>query len=254
MSLALAASANAAILTVRLRVSGNVEIAGLNQLTAIVETGPRASCALRVTVGGVVRTFRSELLGKEVWRWTAASSRSKGMWTFLATCREGHRWAWRRYRTELGFPERAGALMEGKGATDSAPPPGESTGIGATCDEQDVCFANNPNPVGQCTWYAEGRRPDLLGIVHGNAAEWLSAAKGRVPEGSQPVVGAIAVWGPDVGPAGVVGHVGYVAAISGSRVLIDDSNWRPTPWSPGLQVHEHWEPANSPSGYIYGGT
>ena len=135
-----------------------------------------------------------------------------------------------------------GALL---GAADGPPAAGES------CDRQGVCFSYDPFPTGQCTWYAAGRRPDLVGVVHGAAWEWLRAAAGRVPEGRRPAVGAIAVYAP--GLPGAPGHLGYVAAISGSRVLLDDSNWRPTPWSPWLQVHEHWEAASTASGYIYGG-
>ena len=124
----------------------------------------------------------------------------------------------------------------------------------ASCDLQGVRFADDPFPVGQCTWYAEGRRPDVLGIVHGNAGTWLEKAKGRLPEGWFPVVGALAVWLPHHGGVSEPGHVAYVAAVSEEgRILLDDSNWRSTPTSPGLQVHEHWGSAASPSGYIYGG-
>jgi surface antigen len=74
-----------------------------------------------------------------------------------------------------------------------------------------------------------------------------------VPEGTAPAVGALAVWRPDRPPAGPLGHVAYVAAVYGARVLVDDSNWQPTPTSAPLQVHEHWVSAAAPSGYIYGG-
>jgi surface antigen len=165
------------------------------------------------------------------------------VWTFTATCREGASWTASWYSGEMGFPERSGALV---GA-----PAHATRGARGSCDSQGVCFANDPFPAGECTWYAIGRRPDLAGIVHGDAWEWLRAVRGRVPEGSRPVLGAIAVYAPEV--RGTAGHVGYVAAISGSRVLLDDSNWRPTPWSPWLQVHEHWEAASAASGYIYAG-
>jgi len=147
---------------------------------------------------------------------------------------------------ELGFPSAGGALVSSTSTAVHAP--------GSSCDVQGVCFAEDPFPVGQCTWYAAGRRPDLRGIVHGNAGTWLEDARGRVPEGWSPVVGALAVWRPHVGGTGEDGHVAYVAAVSEEgRILIDDSNWTPTPTSPRLQVHEHWVPLSSPSGYIYGG-
>jgi surface antigen len=133
------------------------------------------------------------------------------------------------------------------GAQPSIPiPPGAGS-----CDQQGICFTADPSPPGQCTWYALGRRPDLGGIVQGNASRWLETAAGRAPEGTRPVVGAIAVWAPNTGPAGAVGHVAYVAAVHGSRLLVDDSNWEPTSASPPLQVHEHWVPAGPVEGYIY---
>jgi surface antigen len=94
----------------------------------------------------------------------------------------------------------------------------------------------------------------VLGIVHGKAGTWLEEANGRLPEGWFPVVGALAVWLPYHDRVGELGHVAYVAAVSAEgRILLDDSNWRSTPTSPSLQVHEHWVSAVSPSGYIYGG-
>ena len=161
------------------------------------------------------------------WSWSSSVAGNQGPWVFLATCREGSRWARWRYRTEPGLPRIGGAFVSAPGIARAQPltpiPPG--AGI---CDGQGICFAANPNPAGQCTWYALGRRPDLTGIVRGNASQWLQAAAGRALEGTRPAVGAIAVWAPDTGPAGAVGHVAYVAAIRGGKLLIDDSNWRPT--------------------------
>ena|GEM_PF-6301116 len=115
----------------------------------------------------------------------------------------------------------------------------------------DVCFADDPlwRASGESTWYAAGRRPDLDGIVHKNAGEWLEEAYGRLPEGATPVVGAIAVWLADSGGASMGGHVAYVVGVSGSQVLVEDSNWG----EPSLRVHRHLVPAASISGYIYGG-
>jgi hypothetical protein len=114
-----------------------------------------------------------------------------------------------------------------------------------------VCFTGDPFYLyaGQCTWYAAGRRPDLNGIVHGNAGDWLNEAAGRVPEGSVPVVGAIAVWRPNTGGAFGAGHVAYVAGVSGAGVTVQDFNWG----RPAESYHEHAVPASWISGYIYGG-
>jgi hypothetical protein len=58
---------------------------------------------------------------------------------------------------------------------------GGGSGNGSSC-MRGVCFTGDPFylEAGQCTWYAAGRRPDLNGIVHGNAGEWLAEARGHV--------------------------------------------------------------------------
>ena len=238
-------SAGAASLPFRvgLRVSASAKIGPVNLLTVAASAPITTSCTLQISAPRFEKTLPSRRLGSVVWRWRAPVHAPKGVWTFTATCREGARWAASWYQGEMGFPERSGALL-------GAPAAGRRAAA-ESCDSQGVCFSHDPFPTGQCTWYAAGRRPDLVGVVRGAAREWLRAAKGRIPEGSRPARGAIAVYVPDA--PGPPGHLGYVAAISGSRVLLDDSNWRPTPWSPWLQVHEHWVAASAASGYIYGG-
>ncbi len=239
------ARASAASLPFRLglRVTGDAKGGGVNLVRVAVSAPATTTCTLKITAEDFEKLFRAHRRGSVVWNWRAPARAPKGVWTFNATCSEGARWATYWFKAEMGFPERSGALVAG-------PPAGAPAATSESCDSQGVCFANDPFPIGQCTWYAAGRRADLVGVVHGEAWEWLVAAKGRVSEGSQPAVGAIAVFAP--GAPGDPGHVAYVAAISGSRVLLDDSNWRPTPWSPSLQVHEHWAPSSSASGYIYG--
>jgi surface antigen len=237
-----AANASGAPLRVALRVSANSE-GDVNRIDVAVASAPGAVCALRVTAGKVARGFsriRVGASGHISWHWYSPAPPSQRPWRFYSRCTSGQWYAWRSANVELGFPSRGGALDV-------------STAPGGSCDTQGVCFAHDPFSIGQCGWYAQGRRPDLLGIVNGNAGTWLQEAKGHVPEGSTPVVGALAVWLPYVNHAGWEGHVGYVAAVSDGRVLIDDSNWTPTPTSNGLEVHEHWIAASAPSGYIYGG-
>jgi surface antigen len=229
---------------VGLRVSANAKAGSVNLLTVAASAPATASCTLKISAKHLAKTLPSSRLGSVVWRWRASAGAPEGVWTFTATCREGASWVASWYKAEMGFPERSGALV-------GAPAKGAPTASGASCDSQGVCFANDPLPIGQCTWYAVGRRPDLLSVVYGDAREWLRAARGRVPEGRRPAVGAVAVFVPH--SRGGPGHVAYVAAVSRGRVLLDDSDWRPTPWSPWLEVHEHWEAARSASGYIYGG-
>jgi len=127
---------------------------------------------------------------------------------------------------------------------------GKGSGSSTSC-AHGVCFAGDPFylEAGQCTWYAAGRRPDLNGIVHGNAGEWLAEARGHVAEGVTPVVGAIAVWLPNTGNAYGAGHVAYVSGVSGGSVTVQDFNWG----RPHESYHEHTVPASWISGYIYGG-
>jgi hypothetical protein len=217
---------------------------GANRLTVEVAAPRGADCTLRVVASRSSRSFpavRVRRLRPAVWRWPVPAPAQQGAWAFTARCTTGGVFAWRTRVVEPGIPSRAGALAALR-----------ATGPFA-CDAQGLCLSGDAFEVGQCTWYAIGRRPDLLGAVAGNAGTWLDAAAGRVPEGSRPVGGALAVWRAGRTPAGPLGHVAFVAKVLAGRVLVYDSNWQPTPTSAPLQVHEHWISAAAPSGYIYGG-
>jgi surface antigen len=86
---------------------------------------------------------------------------------------------------------------------------------------------------GNCTWYAWGRawevtgiKPDDAGFI-GNAYEWWAAniKSGKYQYGSQPRVGAIAVWKSDLPNSGKNGHVAIVEKIDGGKVYISESTW-----------------------------
>lgn len=207
-----------------------------------------ASCTPQVSAGKANSSLSPRSVGRSGtvrWRWLPHGIRSDVPWTFAVTCRIGSAWSQSWERAELGFPSLGGALIAPR--SPGAKPPGGS------CNVQGVCFAHDRFPPGECTWYAAGRRPDVPPLIHGNAGLWLEAAAGRLPEGSVPVVGALAVWRPGRGATGTTGHVAYVAAVAKGRILVDDANWTPTLASTPLLVHEHWESARAPSGYIYGG-
>ncbi len=242
------AEAGAPPFPVALSVTG-ASAASVNMVTVVAKTTRHTRCALEVTGERIAKRFPSaptNRAGVARWRWRASGMASDVPWTFTATCRRRAAVSRRWLTAELGFPSADGALVRSTSSPANVP--------GSPCDPQGVCFAEDPFPVGQCTWYAAGRRPDLRGIIHGNAGTWLEDARGRVPEGWAPVVGALAVWRPLHEGSGEDGHVAYVAAVSDEgRILIDDSNWTPTPTSPRLQVHEHWVLLSSPNGYIYGG-
>ena len=230
----------------------------LNRITATVSTAPRARCTLTVHEPGPrPRSFGSWRRGSVAWQWTSSVAGELGQWRLVATCREGRRWRRWRLDAQPGLPSIGGAFVSAPGVHDAEPT--VPVPAGTPCDRQGICFGEDPFSVGQCTWYALGRRPDLAGIVDGNASAWLEVAAGKAPEGTtaagfHAAPGALAVWAANVPPAGPEGHVAYVAAVGGphgSRLLVDDSNWRPTPQSPGEEVHEHWVSASSVEGYIY---
>jgi CHAP domain len=208
---------------------------------------------LSVDEAGRRRSFTGPSGRRELsWQWISDVAGSRGAWDLLASCRHGARRAWRRYHLEPGLARIGGAFVSAPGIAGAQPSVPIVPGAGA-CDTQGICFAADPFPAGQCTWYALGRRPDLKGAVRGNASTWFQDVSGKAPEGTAPIVGALAVWAANVGPAGADGHVAYVAEVRARepRLLVDDSNWRPTPQSPELQVHEHWLSAAAVEGYIY---
>ena len=86
---------------------------------------------------------------------------------------------------------------------------------------------------GNCTWYAWGRaweitgsQPNDAGFI-GNAYEWWEANKksGKYQYGSEPRVGAIAVWKPELPNSGGCGHVAIVEKIKDGKTYISESMW-----------------------------
>lgn len=239
-----ASSQAAAPFPLALSVTASARTASLNIVDVLARSVAGVRCTAEVRAGRRLQSFASASTngaGTARWRWEPVGIAADMPWRFTVTCRRGTLFSRRWISVEPGFPTLGGALV-------SSPP-----GPGDACDAQGVCFANDPFPLGQCTWYALGRRPDLLGVVGGNAGDWLVRAQGRVPEGWRPVAGALAVWFPHHEGMSADGHVAYVARVANGRILLDDSNWTPTASSPEMEVHEHWMSATSPNGYIYGG-
>lgn len=86
---------------------------------------------------------------------------------------------------------------------------------------------------GNCTWYAWGRTWEITGKkpveagFTGNAYEWWQANKTnkKYKYGSEPRVGAIAVWSPNLPGSGGCGHVAVVEKIEHGKVYISESMW-----------------------------
>jgi surface antigen len=232
---------------------------GTTTVRVAIRSVASSTCQLTVSVDKRSVSFPAMIAdpsGSVVVTWQVPAHAPSGHWVFDVSCTKGK-------RAGRGNDRAAVLARGGKGAghlvasSSSQLIQGDlaANGVRVLADSYarscsaDVCFADDPlwRMAGQSTWYAAGRRPDLDGIVNGNAGDWPKEARGRIPEGVSPAVGAIAVWLPDSGGASSAGHVAYVAGVSGVRVLVEDSNWG----EPSLLVHRHWVPAASISDYIY---
>jgi surface antigen len=80
---------------------------------------------------------------------------------------------------------------------------------------------------GQCGAYALSRRPDLNGVVSGNAKLWADEARAAgLPVGTTPHVGDVMVFQPGIMGAGdPTGHVAYVESVNGNTVHLSEQNF-----------------------------
>jgi surface antigen len=226
-----------------------------------IRSAAGATCQLTVGVDKRSVPFPAMIAdarGRVVVTWQVPARAPSGHWAFDVSCTQGQ-------RAGRGSDHAAVLVRGGKGAgqlvasSSSQLVRGDlvATGLRVRADSYtrscsaDVCFADDSlwQAAGGSAWYVVGRRPDLRGIVGASAGDWLKEARGRVPEGTIPVRGAVAVWLPNTGEASNEGHVAYVVGVSGAWVMVDDSNWG----EPVLRVHRHLVPASWISGYIYGG-
>jgi surface antigen len=80
---------------------------------------------------------------------------------------------------------------------------------------------------GECTDWALYRRPDLAGVVSGNAQAWTAeaSAAGRTVT-KTPSPGALMVLQAGVMGAGVpTGHVAYVESVGAGSFTVSEQNW-----------------------------
>jgi surface antigen len=232
------------------------------RLAVHIRASAGSRCVLRVTAKHKSMSFPAIFTtkrGKAAIAWTVPANAPSGKWTFSVSCRVGHKTHSAKEKFllinngnghgALAEPDSGKVLEGGLGGKGAGP-----CGPLAAPDQNGNCvsFPGNPfnyyeggSDVGECTWYAAGRRPDLYGIVRHDARQWLEDAQGRVPEGNSPTVGAIAVW---TYGGGGHGHVAYVSGVNGSTVTVDESNYIFHTVTYGRSV-----PASQISGYIYGG-
>ena len=108
-----------------------------------------------------------------------------------------------------------------------------------------------PKAKGNCTWYAWGRAYEITGNkpqsgLTGNAYTWWNGAAGKYSRGSEPKVGAIAVWKSNMPYSGGCGHVAIVEKIENGKVYISESGYPNT-----LFKYREIYSTNYLYGYIY---
>ena len=242
-----------------LRVS--VTVTG-QKLAVRITTQPGSRCTLRVSVGHRFASFPAVIAtrkGRAAISWTVPSDAPSGSWAFAVRCKKAGRA--HTVKRKLLLINHGGGGGQVKTPDSVRVPEGLLGGKGAgACpsaaapDQNGHCVSFPGDPfnyyqsgtdIGQCTWYAAGRRPDLWGITTGDAKQWLAQASGRRPEGTAPVVGAVAVR-----TAGTWGHVAYVVGVtSNGTPVVDDANYMND-----LTVrYSHSVPSGYFQGYIYGG-
>jgi surface antigen len=87
-------------------------------------------------------------------------------------------------------------------------------------------------PPGQCTWFVAKLRPDLPYFrgKSGDAKNWIKSAQAyKIPTGTKPRDGAVAVFEPGQYGAGYYGHVAYVTAFDAKRITVTEANYRGRP-------------------------
>jgi surface antigen len=97
-------------------------------------------------------------------------------------------------------------------------------------------------PYGQCTWWVATQRRDLpyFPDESGDAKNWIRSAQAKkFPTGTEPRVGAVAVFQPGQYDAGLYGHVAYVVAVSGAQMTVTEANYKDQP--PGSRRTLPWD-------------
>ena len=211
-------------------------------------------------VRGALTKVKTDAQGRVAWRWLILPSSPSGIWRITVACRHGHLSgsASTRVLVVTKSKKSKGPIGDPRSlATPHGTPAGKG---GGTC---------GPFEPGQCTCLAYQKRPDVYNtaVAHGVPAggrraagpefyvwdgeQWLvNAQRAGIPTGSQPVAGALVVWG--VPNSAAYGHVAYVEQVSSStRVLISECNYD---WHGSCRtIWENPQAAANLQGYIYGG-
>ncbi|WP_026911561.1 CHAP domain-containing protein [Patulibacter minatonensis] len=223
-----------------------------------------ATCVANVSVKKVSQTLakvKATKKGRASWRWQILPTSPSGTWRFKVTCTKGRKKgsATRQVLIVTGNKTGRGPIGD---PTSLVNPDGEIAGLGG-----DDCGPFNSPPLKQCTCLAWQKRRDVYdtsvargvprvggrggGYFVWDGGQWLvNAKRGGFPTGSQPVAGALVVWG--VANSASYGHVAYVEkAESPTRVLVTECNYD---WKGSCRtIWMNPIAKGDLQGYIYGG-
>jgi surface antigen len=243
-----------------------------SSLTVRVTSRPKATCTLKVAAKKKSATFprvQATAKGKVAFRWAVPPNAPSGTWSFTVRCTKSGRTQIAKTKALIVTRgDSTGALIEpsslhvADGVVDTSGLGGKGSGpcsYPKAVDQNGTCIGFPGNPynnyqggtdIGECTWYAAGRRPDLWGITTLNAYQWYGQAQAHnIPTGPVPVVGAVAVR-TTVPTAASVGHVAYVVGVTASgQPIVDDANY----YNDHVVRYAHTVPVGYFQHYIYGG-
>jgi surface antigen len=229
-----------------------------------IDSHDASACALLFAGPGGLRSgpFSISLRRPHLeWRWRVPSAVTRGTWTAHMTCTRGDRQSPALVQQLTVRPSasadshtRAGSstvmltadVQPGAGivapgsmraSTAATSPAGQASPTGGQVSTTAV--ATQHFELGQCTWWADMKRPDifLAAVAHGvptgsasppypwDAWKWAQNARtGGLRTGSMPQVGAIAVY-PRGSWHSSVGHVAYVESVSQDSYVISEENF-----------------------------
>lgn len=202
--------------------------------TLDVQWQPGSTCRASVAAKGLrarlgsVRTSRG---GGAQWSWVTGRDAPGGRWISRVACfgRGSTASSTATFTVPRSRLRRGARGLIKRGSLRARPYDGfggKGEGLGSGGD---------PYPLGQCTWYAWLKRPDLpwFSGSAGNALNWISSAQAHgIPTGTTPVAGAIVVFQPRQDGAGGYGHVAYVESVNGGSISISEANYS------GVRVRE----------------
>lgn len=192
----------------------------------VVTVNPQIPCSGMVRLRSKrhrLPTIVTSKTGGAQWSWRVPRSVRGGRWRISVTCRGGGPPTLKRKSIPVDRGLGSGTwtsafkhMKRHRFDVSKVDRPGGSGGAG------------DLYPIGQCTWWVATLRPDLpfFSGTAGDARNWArSAEKLGFPVDAKPSPGDVAVFQPGQYGAGKFGHVAYVKAVNGNKIVISEANY-----------------------------